>query len=223
VNSSESKVRSAEYKTQIFGCFAVAVLMTAVFLAGCAEKGPILLNVGYQVPAEKAASTSKIVIGVSPFRDARGVLPSVMGKRTIPSGMQNDLVVKGTVAEVATASLRDALAARGIAVKNVSPWDLTAENMPEEGTALVLGGEVKVFWLDSTASALNTHLKASVQLKVVAGDTAAKKVFRTIEVNSMLDHDVLYSRERLENIISEALSLVVDQVFRDEELKKRLQ
>jgi hypothetical protein len=42
-------------------------------------------------------------------------------------------------------------------------------------------------------------------------------------VNSKLDQDVLYSRERLEMILSEALTSAIDQVFKDEELKKRLQ
>lgn len=217
-------MRRAEWmhKTRIPGSFALSVLIAVVFLTGCAEKGPILLNIGYQSPAEKAGTASTIVVGVSPFRDVRGEQPSVLGKRTIPSGMQNDLVVQGTVAEIATISLKEALTRRGIAVKDVAAWDLTAGGIKAEDAALVLGGEIKVFWLESSASALNTHLKASVQLKVVAGDTGGKKVIRTIEVNSKLDQDVLYSRKRLENMLSEALSLVIDQIFKDGELKKRL-
>ncbi len=217
-------MRRAEWmhKTRIPGSFALSVLIAVVFLTSCAEKGPILLNIGYQAPAEKAGTASTIVVGVSPFRDVRGEQPSVLGKRTIPNGMQNDLVVQGTVAEIATISLKEALTRRGIAVKDVAAWDLTADGIKAEDAALVLGGEIKVFWLESSASALNTHLKASVQLKVVAGDTGGKKVIRTIEVNSKLDQDVLYSRKRLENMLSEALSLVIDQIFKDGELKKRL-
>src|SRR5574341_2237507 len=89
----------------------------AVALSGCAEKGPILLNIGYREPVETAAAT-KVIVGVSPFKDARGQAASVLGKRTIPSGQQNDLVVQGTVAELATASLKKALAGRGHTVKD---------------------------------------------------------------------------------------------------------
>jgi len=42
-------------------------------------------------------------------------------------------------------------------------------------------------------------------------------------VSSKLDEDVLYSREKLEQMLSEALSSALDQIFKDEELKKRLQ
>jgi len=220
-------MRRAEWKRKawIAGSYALSALITVMFLTGCAEKGPILLNVAYQAPAEKQVSGSKIVVGVSPFRDGRSEPASVLGKRTIPSGMQDDLVVRGTVAEIATSSLREALTYRGIAWKDVAGWDLTADGIRAEGAALVLGGEIKVLWLESTASAsaFNTHLKASVQLKVVAGDTGEKKVVRTIEVSSKLDQDVLYSQEQLENMLSEALSSAIDQIFNDEELKKRLQ
>jgi len=213
------------YLRRVYACLTVSMFILSMVVSGCAEKGPILLNVVYQAPAEKAGAASAIVVGVSPFRDVREAQPSVLGRRTIPSGMQSDLVVKGTVAEIATISLKEALTRRGIAVKDVAAWDLTAEGMPAEGAALLLGGEIKVFWLESlaAASAFNTHLKASVQLKVVAGDTGEKKVIRTIDVSSKLDQDMLYSRERLENMLSEALSSAIDQVFNDQELKKRLQ
>jgi len=212
-------------KARIPGSFVLSVLLAVVFATGCAEKGPVLLNIAYQAPAEKTVMASKIVVGVSPFRDGRNEPASVLGKRTIPNGMQSDLVVQGTVAEVATIGLKEALTRRGIAVKDIAGWDLTAEGIQAEGAALELGGEIMVLWLESTAaaSAFNTHLMASVQLKVVAGDTGEKKVIRTIDVSSKLDQDVLYSHELLENMLSEALSSAIDQIFNDEELKKRLQ
>jgi hypothetical protein len=202
--------------------FAVIVI---VFLSGCAQKGPILLTIGYQAPVDTAGTASPIVVGVTPLIDVRalGEQPSVLGKRTIPSGMQNDLVVQSTVAAIATASLKSALARRGITVKDVAAWDLTADGVPAEGPALVLGGEIKEFWLESSPSTFNTHLKASIRLKIVAGDPAEKKVIRTLNVSSNLDQDVFYSRERLEAVFSEALSSAIDQIFKDEELKKRLQ
>jgi hypothetical protein len=44
-----------------------------------------------------------------------------------------------------------------------------------------------------------------------------------VEVSSRLEQDVLYSREELEAALSEALSSAIDQIFKDDELKKRLQ
>jgi hypothetical protein len=62
-----------------------------------------------------------------------------------------------------------------------------------------------------------------VQLKIVAGYLSEKRVIRTIDVSSKLDEDVLYSQEELEQILSETLSSAIDQIFKDGELKMRLQ
>src|SRR5512135_1132939 len=126
---------------------SLLIVALAVLLHGCAEKGPILLNIAYQEPEEKAGAASTATVGVSPFQDVRGKPASVLGKRTIPDGQVNDLVVQGTVAELATAVLKKALASRGISVKNVPEWDLSAEGMRDAGSALLLGGEIKTLWL----------------------------------------------------------------------------
>jgi uncharacterized lipoprotein YajG len=202
---------------------AAASVLLVLVLMGCAEKGPILLTVGYQEPAETAKAPSRVTVAVSPFKDVRGKAPSVLGIKTIPSGRENDLVVQGTVAELATSGLKKALVSRGIIVKDVPSWDLSAAGMKADGAALQLGGEIKTLWLESTPVPLKTHLQASVQIKVVAGEPSEKKIVRSVEVSSRLEQDVLYSREELEAALSEALSSAIDQIFKDDELKKRLQ
>ncbi len=204
------------------GRLCASALFLVLFLAGCAEKGPIFLTVGYQAPAEKAGTVSTISVGVSPFRDDRGEPASVLGKRTIPSGMQSDFVVQGTVAETATAIMKEAFTARGIAVRDTASWDLTTEGMNAAEADLLIGGEIKTLWLESKPSSMQTQLKASVQIKITIGDRLEKKIIRTINVNSKLDQDILYSQDRLEAALSETLSSAVDQIFQDEELKKRL-
>jgi len=200
----------------------VPVFILSVLISACAEKGPVLLTIDYQAPAKKAGIATAVSVGVSPFRDDRGEPASVLGKRTIPSGMQNDFVVRGTVAETATAILKKAFAARGVAVKDIAGWDLTAEGMNAAGADILLGGEIKTLWLESKPSAMQTQMKASVQIKITIGDRLEKKIVRTIDVNSKLDQEILYSQERLEEALSEALSSAVDQIFQDDELKKRL-
>ena len=202
-------------------------LIALLFLAGCAEKGPILLtNIGYQ-PAEGKAPASKaekkVVIGVSQFKDSRGLATSVLGTRTIPSGMQNELVVQGTVAELVAAALKDALKARGLEVKDVSSWDLSAEGMKAEGCDYLLGGEIKTLRLESTGTTLNTDLTALAQLRIVVGDPLEKKIIRTLDVNSKIGQQILYSDERLEAALSEALTGALDQIFQDDVLKSKLQ
>jgi len=210
------------HQRRFYTCLIVPVFILSMILSACAEKGPVLLTIGYQAPAEKVGSLSTISVGVSPFRDGRGEPASVLGKRTIPSGMQSDFVVQGTVAETATIILKEAFTARGIAVKDIAGWDLTAEGMNAPGADLLLGGEIKTLWLESKPSSMQTHLKASVQIRITVGDMLEKKIIRTIDVNSKIDQEILYSRERLEAALAEALSSAVDQIFQDDEMKKRL-
>lgn len=208
---------------RLYTCLIAPALILAMILSACAEKGPILLTVNYQAPEEIKGPASKITVGVSPLKDSRGMAAATVGKRTIPDGQVNSFVVQRTAAEITTVILKEALTARGFTVKDIPAWDLTADSITADNGSLLLGGEIKTLWLESSASSFQTHVKASVQLKIVAGDTAEKKVFRTIEVNSKLDEDTLYSPERLEHALSEAISSAMDQIFKDDEMKKRLQ
>jgi hypothetical protein len=140
----------------------------------------------------------------------------------IPDGQTDQYVVQGTVAELATAGLKKALVSRGMTVTDAPGWDLTVDNMKDHAAPVLLGGEIKTLWLESTAnSLLNTHVSVVVQLKIVAGDPIEKKIIRTIGVSGKLEQDLLYSKEKLQEMLSEALSSAIDQVFQDEELMKR--
>lgn len=203
--------------------WVISSLMAVVLFSGCAEKGPVLLNVVYQPAGGKAVASTKVVVGLSPFMDNRQTYPSLLGTRTVPSGMQDDYVVKGTVAGLVTSALRDALKAHGLDVKDVPSWDLSAEGMKAEGAALLFGGEIKTMRLDSKGATFQTSLTASVEIKIVVGDIAEKKIIRKLDVHSKIEQETLYSREKLESALSEALTSALDQIFQDDVLIKRLQ
>jgi len=218
-----TRIADCDKRTCHAGQLFASALLLVMILTGCAEKGPVLLTIGYQAPEEKAGTASTISVGISPLRDERGEPPSVLGKRTIPSGMQSDITVTGTVAETATTILKDAFKARGITVKDIDNWDLTADGMNDAGADLLLGGEIKTLWLESKPSSMLTQLKVSVQIRITVGNRMEKKILRTIDVNSKLDQEILYSQERLESALAEALSSAVNQIFQDDEVKKWLQ
>jgi hypothetical protein len=204
--------------------WAITAITVFVLCSGCAEKGPILLNIGYQ-PAEegKVIAAKNVVVGVSPFKDTRGSAVSLLGTRTIPSGMQNDLVVQGTVSDVVTTALKTALKEHGLKVEDVPSWDLSAEGMKAEGADLLFGGEIRTMQLESKATSLKTKLTTSVQIKIVVGDIAAKKIIRTLDVQSKIEQEILYSRDKLQSALSEALTSALDQIFQDDVLSKSLQ
>jgi hypothetical protein len=200
-----------------------SVLIVLLFTAACAEKGPILLDVGYRPREEKVAVSAKTAVAVSPLKDGRAKPASVLGIKTVSGGPENDLVVRGTVADMATAALKNALAHRGIAVRDAPAWDLTAQGIKAEGNGLLLGGEITALWLESNSVPFKTSFKAAVQVRIVAGDVAAGKIIRTVNISSTIEQEVLYSREKLEELMSEALSSAMEQLFKDDELRQRLQ
>lgn len=220
----ENKMRNAEWKQRV--CFFVRFIsftaVTLFFLAGCAEKGPILLEIPYQPPAATLAAASKTVVGVGLFKDDRGKPASVLGKRKIADGVEDDFVVAGTVSGLVTARVKDAFQARGFRVKD-SSWNGTEEGIKDEGADLLISGEVKTFGVDSVSKPFKTAVKAVVQIKIVVADTAAKKIIRTLDVNSVVEQDMFYSREKLNNVLSEALSAALNQIFKDDALKKKFQ
>ncbi|HUI46667.1 MAG TPA: hypothetical protein VL122_11880 [Nitrospirota bacterium] len=204
------------------GKLAAFCLVAFWLLAGCAEKGPVLLDIAYQPPVKKTPVSSTVTIGVSLLRDERGLPPSVIGKQTVTSGLKNDLVIQGTVADLVTAGLKGAVRAHGMTAKEAASWDMTSEGMPADGYDLLIGGEIKSLWLDSESVPFKTSLKTSVRLKIVIGDAAEKKIIRVIDINSTIEQSVLYSRKKLAAALSEALSAALDQIFQDDVLKKKI-
>jgi hypothetical protein len=202
----------------------VFAFVLAAFLAGCAQKGPVLLeNIKYQAPEGLAAGSPKLVVGVSPFKDERGKTSSVLGKRTIPDYIENDLVVQGTVADLVATGLKDALKARGIMVKDAPEWDMNAESIKGSGIDILIGGEIKTFWVEAVSQPLNFKINAAVQLRVSAADVAEKKLIRTIVLNSKIERqEVASSFESVEGAVSEALSSALNQLLNDDEFKKRI-
>lgn len=200
------------------------VFLSTGMLSACAVKGPVLLgNITYQPPANTVAGSPKAVVGVSPFMDLRGTPLSALGKRTIRNGIENDLVVQGTVADLVTAAVSDALKARGITVTTAPAWDLNAGTAAGDGFDILVGGEIKALWIDVTTQPLNVKQQAVVQLRVSAAGMTDKAVFRTLTINSKMDRqDIAFSFSAVENLLSETLSGAIDQLLKDDEFMKKL-
>ncbi len=206
-------------------CVWVLLVIAVMFsLSACAQQGPVLLKgVAYQGPDGKPAGASNVTVGVSPFKDERGKIASVLGKRTIRDAVENDLVVQGTVADLVAAVMKDALKARGIAIKDVPAGDLGELAGKADAADIVIGGEIKTLWVDALSQPLDVKMTAEVQLRVSAADKAEKKVFRTLVLNSKVERrDIVFSFDTVVGALSEALTSAIDQLMQDDEFKKRI-
>jgi len=204
--------------------WVLLVIAALASLSACAEKGPVLLEgVMYKAPEGMQTGASKVTVGVSVFKDERGKITSVLGKRTIRDSVENDLVVQGTVADLVAASMKEALKARGIAVRDLPAGDIGELAGKTEGTDIVIGGEIKTLWVDVSSQPLNVKMNAEVQLRVSAADKAEKKVFRTLVLNSKVERqDIAFSFDAAAGALSEALSAAIDQLMKDDEFKKKI-
>lgn len=202
---------------------AIAVLLAAV-LSACVQKGPILVDFAYERPTRVEAEPSRAIIGVGPFKDDRGKTESVVGKRfNTLNDQSNDLVVQGIVSDRVTTGLKQALKDRDTTVKDIAAWDLTDAGIPADAGNVLISGEIKTLWVEATSSFANTKVKANVELRILLADTAQKKVFRTLTVNSATERQTItFSPKFVDEALSEAVSIALNQVFNDEELKSRL-
>ncbi len=201
----------------------IAVLF-AFFSSGCASQGPVLLDFQYQPPQAVSPEAAKVTVGVSPFKDNRGKVASVVGKHSFDSSNQtSDLVVQGTVADKVTAALKSALKARGIAERDYAAWNLTEAGIPSDGSDLLVSGEIKNLWVKTTSRFADTTAKAEVQIRISVADMSQRKVIRILNVNSTMERQSLtFSTGVVESALSDALTAAIDQIFADEELKNRL-
>jgi hypothetical protein len=204
-------------------CLAAAVLVPLLFF-GCGPKGPILVSMSYRAPQDLVEETRKVVVGVSPLRDERGTSASVLGRRSQASSNQgNDLVVQGTVSDIATTALKDAIERRGFAVKDVPEWDLPGGAAAVKGVDILVGGGIKNLRLDAVTKTVKVSYKVDVQLRMSAADASERRVFRKLMLNCAMEReDVKFSVSRAESLLSEALSSAIDQLMDDEEFRKNL-
>ena len=203
--------------------FAMLVLvLSTVYVCGCASKGPILVKMSYRAPQGLTAETPKVVVGVSRFQDGRGTSVSLLGRKSKESsGEGNDLVVQGTVADIVTSGFKEALNKRGVPVKDVPEWDLAGGPGEAEGPDILVGGEIKALSVEAVTKTLRVNYKADVQIQVSAFSAAEKRVFRKLKLNCTMEReDVKFSEEKIESMLSEALSTAIDQLMNDEEFKK---
>jgi hypothetical protein len=211
-------------KHAFFPVLLVFASLTMTLLAGCAHKGPILTDLLYEEPQKPVSETGRTAIGVSPFIDERGKTDSLVGRRFSSMDDEvNDLVVQGTVSEKVTAALKSSLKSHGIPVKNSTGWDLTEAGIPANGTKLIIGGEIRTLWVEALSSFASTKMTARVELRILVADAEQRKIVRTLNVSSMIERQgMTFSRGFARHTLSEALTAALDQMFKDDELKRYL-
>ncbi len=200
------------------------VIALGFAVSGCAHRGPILVDFSYK-RSNALHEVAKATVGVSPFKDERGKVSSVVGTRFLDiNNATNELVVQGTVAEKVTSALKTALSDQDIPEKDFASWDLTEQGIPADKADVLISGEIKSFWIESTSTLANTVAKATVELRVSIADIKQKKIIRVLNVSSKIERqNVTYTNPFIAGVLSEALTGAIDQVFGDQELKSRLQ
>ncbi len=122
-------------------------------------------------------STPHPTIAVNLFRDERantdstGAIYSRSGKKL------ETLVTDKKPAEIIEKNLAEQLQKAGYKVLLTSGWNLNAEKVPSYlGADLILGGQVKEFWVESKAGVITSTIRSKVVYSLVIANIHQKKL-----------------------------------------------
>ena len=130
---------------------------------------------------------------------------------------------QGTVADLVTKALKEALSVRGVEVRDVPAWGPEAKPGPQPEADLIFGGEIKTFWVDVQSRPLRVQTRAVVNLRVSVANAADGTVLRTLNLNSALERDdITFSFDTVERTLAEAMTSALDQLLMDKIIQERL-
>jgi hypothetical protein len=204
--------------------YCLALLAFFSFTA-CTGKSSVPLDVMYQYqPPEGEAPRPRAVVEVRPFTDNRGKPSSIIGAKTSPDGLESDIVVSSTVSETVTRRLIEALRARGFTVIDAGSPVTSPDDAGWKRADIILGGEIRVLWVEAIALPESTSLKADVQLHISVVESVDKKKVRGFNVNRRLDRRnvELSSTRSMEELLARAFSFTIDRIFEDQELRQSM-
>jgi hypothetical protein len=175
-------------------------------------------------PPEKETPRPRAVVEVKPFTDSRDRPSSIIGAKTSPDGRESDIIVSSTVSETVTRRLKEALRARGFTVIDAGGPVTSPDDAGGERADIILGGEIRVLWVEAVALPESTSLRADVQLHISVTESVDKKKVRGFNVNRRLDRRNvdLSSTRSMEELLARAFSFTIDRIFEDEELRKSM-
>ena len=203
--------RGGLVKSKVSYLLLMVLLLTS--LATCAKHKTYWLYLRPH-PEGKQGPTTKLTIGLLPFKDAR-VSPEKLGARILRDGTEEPIRLESSSAsEDLTNILRRSLEARNIAVVTIPAWVPAVENLkdlPPE-VYIAIAGKIEALEVEARSSILETKIRCRVKLSAQLGFKAEGKVVtETIEVRPE-ETVVFFERQKVEEILNEAVASALNRL-----------
>jgi hypothetical protein len=191
--------------------FLMLILLAS--LVTCAEHKTYWVHLRPHPGGEQGATT-KLVIGLLPFADAR-ISTEKLGVRILRDGTEEPIRLESlSASEDLTHILNRILEARNIPVVTISAWNPAPENLkdlPPE-VDIAIAGKIEALQVEARSSILETKLRCKVKLSAKFGLKAQGKVVtETIEVRPE-ETIVGFERQKVEEILNEAVTSALNRL-----------
>ena len=192
--------------------FLMVILLTS--LVTCAAHKTYWLYLR-PYPEGKQGLTTKLTIGLLPFKDAR-ISPEKLGARILRDGTEEPIRLESSSAsEDLTQILRRSLEARNISVVTIPAWVPAVQNLkdlPPE-VDIAIAGKIEALEVEARSSILETKIRCRVKLSAQLGLKAQGKVVtETIEVRPE-ETVVFFKRQKVEDILNEAVGSALNRLI----------
>lgn len=202
--------------------YAVTRAITVEYLPGQLDNGWIKESVTKDHPT----------IAVNLFSDEREISDTegnTIGAIYNRSGKAVETLVSNEKpADILEKALIEQLEKAGFIVIRTSGWNLNADTIPTYlHTDLILGGRIKVFWVESRAGLLTSTINSKVVYDLILADLHNKKMIWTGQLTGndtkkSLAHTSDYFWMDLQTCISNSLTEAINNFFQNEQAQKAI-
>ncbi len=201
--------------------WVTCILISALFIGGCAGSKTYLFNIDYKpsAPLLVKGSHKPVTVILYTFRDTR---PDrvYLGQRLYPDGKVDYYKPESqTVEEIVTQAIGQNLEKAGFRVKRVNQYlDPKKDNFQDIPGDAALGGRIDNFWVEAKKSGYTTwDTNAKMRLEISWGIPAEKTwITKYIEGNAQEADRPLFKAQNAQAKINEVFTDVMNKLLQDE-------
>jgi hypothetical protein len=190
------------------------VLIFALSLVSCASSKTYWLNLRADSIVQKTPTT-KLTIGVLPFRDNRP--PSArVGQRVLSNGKEEPIRLKSSYpTQDITSIFLQLLKARNIRTVELTGWEAAPGNLKElpEEVDIAIVGYVDALGVKATSYTFKTEIRYLVKLSAKVGFKAQGTVLTKTVEDRPEESVVRFKREEVEKTLNAALTSALGRLI----------
>jgi len=187
------------------------VLIFLFFLA-CGGQ-TFLVNLRYVPQIPPALKVKPTTVAVAPFVDKRNKRNDVGLRRRLDGSLDRFTTGPVSAAEGAQKAVERFLRVNGFTVFALEGWDFEPESLATIDADLVMGGEVIRLWSRADSVAGRTIIVSGVEIVIYLGKPREGKVLeQRVEIDREVTQ-IVFSSEKVEEILNESLSESIESAF----------